>query len=582
MTLTGQGNLGIGVTNPTTMLQVGSATNSGSFSVVGPGGLACSVNNTAATGTYNITCSSDRALKSDILAEGGSLAKILTLQPVTYRWKQGPSGQERSFGLIAQNVQAVFPQYVSTLPNGYLGLDYGALVTPLIGAVQEQQQLIVEQRDKLSLFSAAVQLGEGGFVGLGTSSPEARLHVMGDVAVQASGTAPAPATIRLRSSRAAGEAGLQGLFSFADASGAVLAGLAVQGTGTGGSGSMLFFTGDASDLTDPARASVVFSASGDVGIGTSAPGYRLDVRGGDAYFGGTVTATAFTLSSDARLKTNVQAIVDAIEVVRRLSGVSYDWNRAAYPGRNLPTRPQFGLIAQEVEAVLPQLVTTDKEGFKSVDYIGVIPLLVEGVKAQQLQLGEQDERLGKAEKLLKTVEERLFKTEEQVLRIDERLGGAEAFVARFDVAGETDTMRVLTPTFKVQNFTAERAYIAELRAERIEAERARFKELDADGAVIDDIQAARLRGRIVNTGGRELFVSYGTVAPLFEAADGAHYLVSVTAEDGSFATAQVVNAGGQVRVVPTGSQGIDVVANGTAVGLVAPSKKVKASWTRTG
>jgi hypothetical protein len=44
----------------------------------------------------------------------------------------------------------------------------------------------------------------------------------------------------------------------------------------------------------------------------------------------------------------------------------------------------------------------------------------------------------------------------------------------------------------------------------------------------------------------------------------------------------VVNAGGVVRVVPTASQGIDVVANGNSVGLVAPSKKVKASWTRTG
>lgn len=575
------GNVGIGTTIPGQSLHV-------------VGGIRY----TAATADTNTTvcrnssddlagCSSLRALKDNITDLPLGLDAVMQLRPVAFDWlsySYGPANVRRDLGFIAEEVAAVSPLLAryNDVTGNLEGVRYSQLTSLLTRAVQEQQQIIIEQRDKLSLFSSAVQVGVGGFVGLGTSTPQARLHVMGDVAVQASGTAAAPATIRLRSSRAADDAGLQGLFSFADASGGVLAGIAVQGTGTAGRGSMLFYTGDASDLGDPARASVVFSASGDVGIGTSAPGYRLDVRGGDAFFGGTVTATAFTLSSDARFKTNVQAITDAIEVVRRLSGVSYDWNRTAYPGRNFPARSQLGLIAQEVEAVLPQLVTTDKEGFKSVDYIGVVPLLVEGVKAQQVQLEEQEERLVKAEKQLEAIEERLFKTEEQVLRIDGRLGSAEAFVARFDLQGEADTMRVLTPTFKVQNLTADRAYIAELRAERIEAERARFKELDADGAVIDDIQAARLRGRVVNTGGKELFVSYGVVAPLFETAEDAHYLVSVTAADGSFATAQVVNAGGQVRVVPTASQGIDVVANGTAVGIVAPSKKVKASWTRTG
>jgi hypothetical protein len=361
-----------------------------------------------------------------------------------------------------------------------------------------------------------------------------------------------------------------------------LAGLAVQGARAGGRGSMLFFTGDASDLSDPARASVVFSASGDVGIGTSTPGYRLDVRGGDAFFGGSVTAASFTLPSDARFKTNVRAITDALSIVRRLQGVSYDWNRAAFPERNFSTRPQIGVLAQEMEAVLPELVSTDAQGYKSVNYLGLVPVLIEGMKQQATQLEAQDERLVKAEKQLGLLEERLFKNEEQVVKLDERLGQAESFVARFELTAEPDTMMVLTPTFKVQNFTAERAYIAELRAERIEAEKARFKELDADGAVIDNIEAARLRGRLVNTGGKELFVSYGSVAPLFDAAADGHYIVSVSADDGSFATAQVINAGGVLRVVPTASQGIDVVANGNSVGLVAPSKKVKASWTRTG
>ena len=323
------------------------------------------------------------------------------------------------------------------------------------------------------------------------------------------------------------------------------------------------------------------TADGSMGIGKApGTGFKLDVEGDIR--GTRVFAQGVELTSDARFKTNISAIADALSIVRKLQGVSYDWNRAAFPDRGFSPRPQIGVLAQEVEKVLPELVSTDAQGYKSVNYTGFIPVLIEGMKQQADRLDEQDARLVTAEQTLAMVEERLFKTEEQVLKIDERLGQAEAFVARFSLTREPDTMVVLTPTFKVQNLTADRAYIAELRAQRIEAEKARFVELDADGATIDSVDAARLRGRVVNTGGKELFVSLGTVAPLFEAAQDAHYIVSVTAEDGSFATAQVVNAGGTVRVVPTASQGIDVVANGKSVGLLAPSKKVKASWTRTG
>ena len=337
------------------------------------------------------------------------------------------------------------------------------------------------------------------------------------------------------------------------------------------------------EIQDSAGAALLqVTSDGRMGIGKAPDaGYALDVQG-DMNATGTVRANGVALTSDARFKTNVQAITDALAIVRRLQGVSYDWNRVAYPERGFSSRPQIGVIAQQVESVLPELVDTDAQGYKSVNYIGLVPVLIEGMKQQADRMDVQDERLGKAEKQLGLVEERLFKNEEQVVKLDERMGKAESFVARFELTAEPDTMVVLTPTFKVQNFTAERAYIAELRAQRIEADKARFKELDADDAVIDNVDAARLRGRVVNTGGKELFVSYGSVAPLFDAAAGGHYLVTVSSEDGSYATAQVINAGGTLRVVPTAGQGIDVVANGNSVGLVAPSKKVKASWTRTG
>ena len=332
---------------------------------------------------------------------------------------------------------------------------------------------------------------------------------------------------------------------------------------------------------DAGTALLQVTRDGDMGLGKApGAGFKLDVEGDIR--GTRVFAQGVELTSDARFKTNLQAITDALSIVRKLQGVSYDWNRAAFPDRGFSPRPQIGVIAQEVEKVLPELVSTDAQGFKSVNYTGFIPVLIEGLKQQDTRLDAQDARLVVAEQTLAMVEERLFQAEAQIIQIDERLGKTETFVARFELTREPDTMVVLTPTFKVQNLTADRAYIEELRAARIEADKARFKELDADDAVIDSVDAARLRGRVVNTGGKELFVSYGSVAPLFDAAAGGHYLVTVSAEDGSYATAQVISAGGTLRVVPTASQGIDVVANGNSVGLVAPSKKVKASWTRTG
>jgi len=336
------------------------------------------------------------------------------------------------------------------------------------------------------------------------------------------------------------------------------------------------------ELQNSAGAALLqVTAAGAMGLGKApGAGFKLDVEGDIR--GTRVFAQGVELTSDARFKTNLQAITDALSIVRKLQGVSYDWNRAAFPDRGFSPRPQIGVIAQEVEKVLPELVSTDAQGFKSVNYTGFIPVLIEGLKQQDTRLDEQDARLVVAEQTLAMVEERLFQAEAQIIQIDERLGKTETFVARFELTREPDTMVVLTPTFKVQNLTADRAYIEELRAARIEADKARFKELDADDAVIDNVDAARLRGRVVNTGGKELFVSYGSVAPLFDAAAGGHYLVTVSAEDGSYATAQVISAGGTLRVVPTASEGIDVVANGNSVGLVAPSKKVKASWTRTG
>jgi len=91
---------------------------------------------------------------------------------------------------------------------------------------------------------------------------------------------------------------------------------------------------------------------------------------------GIVTATDFNSTSDAKLKTNVQVIEDPLEKVLQINGVSFNWIK--------DNRPSMGVIADNIQEVLPELVSdTDP---KTVNYNGLIGLLIECVKQQQEEI----------------------------------------------------------------------------------------------------------------------------------------------------------------------------------------------------
>lgn len=89
----------------------------------------------------------------------------------------------------------------------------------------------------------------------------------------------------------------------------------------------------------------------------------------------------FSHASDARLKHNIVTLDNALDRILNLRGVSYEWNQDS--GFGADAGRQIGFIAQEVEKVLPELVHTGKNGYKSVAYQNVVPVLVEAVKTQQ-------------------------------------------------------------------------------------------------------------------------------------------------------------------------------------------------------
>jgi hypothetical protein len=121
-------------------------------------------------------------------------------------------------------------------------------------------------------------------------------------------------------------------------------------------------------------ANAQFNSLG-IGMAASATAGRIDA---------TNDIVAFS-SSDIRFKENIKPIENALDKIRKISGNTYDWkaeNKAehGYEGNDV------GVIAQEIEAVLPQLVQTRENGYKAVKYDKLVALLIEGIKDQQLQI----------------------------------------------------------------------------------------------------------------------------------------------------------------------------------------------------
>ena len=120
-----------------------------------------------------------------------------------------------------------------------------------------------------------------------------------------------------------------------------------------------------------------FLSGGNLGIGTTTPTSKLHVVG-DVRVSGVVTATDFNSTSDISLKDNIQTIINPLDKIIKLNGVTFNWKENQ--------KPSIGVIAQELEKVLPELVT--QGDIKSVNYNGLIGVLIEAVKEQQKQIDE--------------------------------------------------------------------------------------------------------------------------------------------------------------------------------------------------
>jgi hypothetical protein len=128
--------------------------------------------------------------------------------------------------------------------------------------------------------------------------------------------------------------------------------------------------------------------SGVLNSSLTSVGTLIKLNVGNVYSTGIVTATDFNSASDIRLKENIQKIDNPIDKIVKIDGVTFDWKS--------DNKSSMGVIAQNIEEVLPELVNGAES--KTVNYNGIIGLLIECVKTQQEQIDNLNRKLDELSK----------------------------------------------------------------------------------------------------------------------------------------------------------------------------------------
>ena len=202
-------------------------------------------------------------------------------------------------------------------------------------------------------YTHQMTLDTAGKLGIGTATPNYKLEVAGDISVGQVTSSPAT-----------------------------------------GYGAKLYFNG-ASDNSDPLWMARYNQSNNTtylrINLSDDNVGDQLQV--GYTYYADQAWHTSFYVntngayaSSDMRLKDDIDAIPDALKIIQQIRGVQFHWKRELANKETQPGKKSFGVLAQEVEAVAPNIISTDETGYKFVNYDSFIPLLIESIKSQQAQI----------------------------------------------------------------------------------------------------------------------------------------------------------------------------------------------------
>ncbi len=223
---------------------------------------------------------------------------------------------------------------------------------------------------------------KNGKVGIGTSSPQHKLQVYADG------------------------------YGFTQTNGTVEIGTYTDNDygwlGTASNHPLAFFTANS-------YQQMVLATNGNLGIGTNTPSFKLDVNGGIRCVG------AVNTTSDVRLKQNIRPVTGALQDVQKLSGVRYTFRQEEFPYMQFPKGEQIGVLAQDIEKVYPELVSTDDQGFKSVNYAQLNAVLIEAIKEQQQQVEAAKAAASKLEKENASIKQDIETLKQQVKLLMEKM-----------------------------------------------------------------------------------------------------------------------------------------------------------------
>lgn len=356
---------------------------------------------------------------------------------------------------------------------------------------------------------------------------------------------------------------------------------------------------------------------------------------GDVIASGYMQATAFNVSSDRRLKTNIRA-QDSGSVLSRLEQLqTYSYEYLANP--NLGRR--IGVIAQEIQGLFPEAVATRADGMMSVDYsaLGAMAAMGVGQLSKQVkvldktvadqgqritvldeQINQHDTRITSLESwrsdaskrmdgmqtaidlniqkiaenavaiqtnsvAIERLDDALFTLDGQVKNNSDLINNINSRWAKnFSESADGSLLIVNAVELKVSNFTAQQLRANSVYSQRLEAEMARIADLEVNNLKANSAVAKTVRAEQVNTGSAQVYAGVGLPAVLFAAKSDGHYTVSTSALDGSYATATVIVNAGQAKVVSVASEGIELYSEGNQVKVIAAGKSIKASWIKMG
>jgi hypothetical protein len=331
--------------------------------------------------------------------------------------------------------------------GGYGATHFGALNTGAIGIRATENWTDSAQGTSMN-FSVtptgsttpfvALTVTSSGNIGVGTASPAGAMEIVrqGSADILTTGFNGSTSSIVTRSARGLaatpsatlfgdflgvfGGGGYDGTsFSLALAG---MAPIAAEDWSSTAHGTALIF-GTTPVGTTQIQAQLGILDSGNVGIGTplGAAGDPTatdklqvygDIRVGTNVSDGCVknfagTAIAGTCSSDRRFKKDIMPFAPVLSRLTALQPVHYYWRAADFPERHFGNARTYGLVAQDVEQVLPELVVTNPDGYKAVDYSELPLLTIQAVK----ELKAENEALKQQVTLLKSLEQRVAELE---------------------------------------------------------------------------------------------------------------------------------------------------------------------------